>query len=198
MSLLDSTGSDVISFYVMCRGLLTIINKALPNSAPHYQSSLVPKYIPACSLRSNSDLRLASPCITSSHDTLQDFSRAAPSSGTLSLVRSDFPLVSLPSNAPLRHSYLGKPNTRLTDTTSPWLSPCSPWLSPCSPWLSPCSPWLSPCSPWLSPCSPWLSPCSPWLSPCSPWLSPCSPAHSPCSPAHSPCSPLLLFLPQPF
>uniref|UniRef100_A0A8C5Q1H6 Uncharacterized protein n=1 Tax=Leptobrachium leishanense TaxID=445787 RepID=A0A8C5Q1H6_9ANUR len=58
-----------------------------------------------------------------------------PSSGTLSLVRSDFPLVSLPSNAPLRLSYLGKPTTRLRRSRSitPHLavhhsSPCGPSL----------------------------------------------------------------------
>uniref|UniRef100_A0A8C5PZS0 Reverse transcriptase domain-containing protein n=1 Tax=Leptobrachium leishanense TaxID=445787 RepID=A0A8C5PZS0_9ANUR len=45
---------------------------------PPYLSSLITKYTPARSLRSNSDLRLASPRITSSHDRLQDFSRAAP------------------------------------------------------------------------------------------------------------------------
>uniref|UniRef100_A0A8C5PYA3 Reverse transcriptase domain-containing protein n=1 Tax=Leptobrachium leishanense TaxID=445787 RepID=A0A8C5PYA3_9ANUR len=55
-----------------------ITYKAFANSTPHYLSSLITKYTPARSLRSNSDLRLASPCITSSHDRLQYFSRAAP------------------------------------------------------------------------------------------------------------------------
>uniref|UniRef100_A0A8C5WG18 Reverse transcriptase domain-containing protein n=1 Tax=Leptobrachium leishanense TaxID=445787 RepID=A0A8C5WG18_9ANUR len=58
--------------------ILILTYKTLTNSAPHYLSSLITKYTPARSLRSNSDLRLASPRITSSHDRLQDFSRAAP------------------------------------------------------------------------------------------------------------------------
>uniref|UniRef100_A0A8C5R1E4 Reverse transcriptase domain-containing protein n=1 Tax=Leptobrachium leishanense TaxID=445787 RepID=A0A8C5R1E4_9ANUR len=58
--------------------ILILNYKTLTNSAPHYLSSLITKYTPARSLRSNSDLRLASPRITSSHDRLQDFSRAAP------------------------------------------------------------------------------------------------------------------------
>uniref|UniRef100_A0A8C5QWU8 Reverse transcriptase domain-containing protein n=1 Tax=Leptobrachium leishanense TaxID=445787 RepID=A0A8C5QWU8_9ANUR len=58
--------------------ILILTYKTLTNSAPHYLSSLITKYIPARSLRSNSDLRLASPRITSSHDRLQDFTRAAP------------------------------------------------------------------------------------------------------------------------
>uniref|UniRef100_A0A8C5MRU4 Reverse transcriptase domain-containing protein n=1 Tax=Leptobrachium leishanense TaxID=445787 RepID=A0A8C5MRU4_9ANUR len=58
--------------------ILILTYKTLTNSAPHSLSSLITKYTPARSLRSNSDLRLASPRITSSHDRLQDFSRAAP------------------------------------------------------------------------------------------------------------------------
>uniref|UniRef100_A0A8C5QC46 Reverse transcriptase domain-containing protein n=1 Tax=Leptobrachium leishanense TaxID=445787 RepID=A0A8C5QC46_9ANUR len=58
--------------------ILILTYKTLTNSAPHYLSSLITKYTPARSLRSNSDLRLASPRITSSHDRLQDFTRAAP------------------------------------------------------------------------------------------------------------------------
>uniref|UniRef100_A0A8C5LXX3 Reverse transcriptase domain-containing protein n=1 Tax=Leptobrachium leishanense TaxID=445787 RepID=A0A8C5LXX3_9ANUR len=58
--------------------ILILTYKTLTNSAPHYLSSLITKYTPARSLRSNSDLRLASPRITSSHDRLQDFSHAAP------------------------------------------------------------------------------------------------------------------------
>uniref|UniRef100_A0A8C5N3A7 Reverse transcriptase domain-containing protein n=1 Tax=Leptobrachium leishanense TaxID=445787 RepID=A0A8C5N3A7_9ANUR len=58
--------------------ILILTCKTLTNSAPHYLSSLITKYTPARSLRSNSDLRLASPRITSSHDRLQDFSHAAP------------------------------------------------------------------------------------------------------------------------
>uniref|UniRef100_A0A8C5MVY3 Reverse transcriptase domain-containing protein n=1 Tax=Leptobrachium leishanense TaxID=445787 RepID=A0A8C5MVY3_9ANUR len=60
--------------------ILILTYKTLTNSAPHYLSSLITKYTPARSLRSNSDLRLASPRITSSHDrlSLQDFSRTAP------------------------------------------------------------------------------------------------------------------------
>uniref|UniRef100_A0A8C5Q0P7 Reverse transcriptase domain-containing protein n=1 Tax=Leptobrachium leishanense TaxID=445787 RepID=A0A8C5Q0P7_9ANUR len=58
--------------------ILILTYKTLTNSAPHYLSSLITKYTPARSLWSNSDLRLASPRITSSHDRLQDFSRAAP------------------------------------------------------------------------------------------------------------------------
>uniref|UniRef100_A0A8C5WG66 Reverse transcriptase domain-containing protein n=1 Tax=Leptobrachium leishanense TaxID=445787 RepID=A0A8C5WG66_9ANUR len=58
--------------------ILILAYKTLTNSAPHYLSSLITKYTPARSLRSNSDLRLASPRITSSHDRLQDFSCAAP------------------------------------------------------------------------------------------------------------------------
>uniref|UniRef100_A0A8C5QHC0 Ro60, Y RNA binding protein n=1 Tax=Leptobrachium leishanense TaxID=445787 RepID=A0A8C5QHC0_9ANUR len=58
--------------------ILILTYKTLTNSAPHYPSSLITKYTPARSLRSNSDLHLASPRITSSHDRLQDFSCAAP------------------------------------------------------------------------------------------------------------------------
>uniref|UniRef100_A0A8C5QX00 Reverse transcriptase domain-containing protein n=1 Tax=Leptobrachium leishanense TaxID=445787 RepID=A0A8C5QX00_9ANUR len=58
--------------------ILILTYKALANSAPHYLSSLITKYTPTRSLRSNSDLRLASPRITSSHERLQNFSRAAP------------------------------------------------------------------------------------------------------------------------
>uniref|UniRef100_A0A8C5LS74 MACPF domain-containing protein n=1 Tax=Leptobrachium leishanense TaxID=445787 RepID=A0A8C5LS74_9ANUR len=114
-----------------------------------------------------------------------------PLSGTLSLVLSDFPLVSFPSNAPLKHSYLGKPTTQLTDATSPSRSPCSPSLPPCSPSLSPCNPSLPPCSPSLPHCSPSLPPCSPSLPHCSPSLPPCSPSLSPCSPSLPPCNPSL-------
>uniref|UniRef100_A0A8C5PP82 Reverse transcriptase domain-containing protein n=1 Tax=Leptobrachium leishanense TaxID=445787 RepID=A0A8C5PP82_9ANUR len=58
--------------------ILILTYKTLTNSALHYLSSLITKYTAVRSLRSNSDLRLASPRITSSHDRLQDFTRAAP------------------------------------------------------------------------------------------------------------------------
>uniref|UniRef100_A0A8C5QD10 Reverse transcriptase domain-containing protein n=1 Tax=Leptobrachium leishanense TaxID=445787 RepID=A0A8C5QD10_9ANUR len=97
--------------------ILILTYKTLTNSAPHYLSSLITKYTPARSLRSNSDLRLASPRITSSHDRLQDFSRTAPTlwNALPRTVRLSPNFSSFKRS--LKRSYLGKPTPQLTDTT---------------------------------------------------------------------------------
>uniref|UniRef100_A0A8C5QUL3 Reverse transcriptase domain-containing protein n=1 Tax=Leptobrachium leishanense TaxID=445787 RepID=A0A8C5QUL3_9ANUR len=100
---------------VRCRGVT--LDFAL-SFIPHIKSlSSSCRYPPARSLRSNSDLRLASPRITSSHDRLQDFSRAAPTlwNALPRTVRLSPNFSSFKRS--LKHSYLGKLTTQLTDAT---------------------------------------------------------------------------------
>ncbi|CAJ0963141.1 unnamed protein product, partial [Ranitomeya imitator] len=52
--------------------------KAIHNLSPPYICDLVSRYFPARNLRSSQDLLLYSPPISSSHNRIQDFSRASP------------------------------------------------------------------------------------------------------------------------
>ncbi|CAJ0950736.1 unnamed protein product [Ranitomeya imitator] len=62
---------------------LTMTYKAIHNMSPPYICDLVSRYLPTRNLRSYQDLLLYSPLISSSHNRIQDFSRASPYSGTL-------------------------------------------------------------------------------------------------------------------
>ncbi|CAJ0923594.1 unnamed protein product [Ranitomeya imitator] len=57
---------------------LTMTYKAIHNLSPPYICDLVSRYFPARNLRSSQDLLLYSPIISSSHNRIQDFSRASP------------------------------------------------------------------------------------------------------------------------
>ncbi|XP_073401081.1 LOW QUALITY PROTEIN: uncharacterized protein [Dendrobates tinctorius] len=57
---------------------LTMTYKAIHNLSPPYICDLVSRYFPARNLRSSQDLLLHSPLISSSHNCIQDFSRASP------------------------------------------------------------------------------------------------------------------------
>ncbi|CAJ0941912.1 unnamed protein product [Ranitomeya imitator] len=52
--------------------------KAIHNLSPPYICDLVSRYLPTRNLRSSQDLLLYSPLISSSHNRIQDFSRASP------------------------------------------------------------------------------------------------------------------------
>ncbi|CAJ0968801.1 unnamed protein product [Ranitomeya imitator] len=57
---------------------LTLIYKAIHNLSPPYICDMVSQYLPTRNLRSSQDLLLYSPLISSSHNRIQDFSRASP------------------------------------------------------------------------------------------------------------------------
>ncbi|CAJ0919961.1 unnamed protein product [Ranitomeya imitator] len=57
---------------------LTMTYKAIHNLSPPYICDMVSRYLPTRNLRSSQDLLLYSPLISSSHNRIQDFSRACP------------------------------------------------------------------------------------------------------------------------
>ncbi|CAJ0957270.1 unnamed protein product, partial [Ranitomeya imitator] len=57
---------------------LTLTYKAIHNLSPPYICDMVSRYLPTRDLRSSQDLLLYSPLISSSHNRIQDFSRASP------------------------------------------------------------------------------------------------------------------------